>query len=258
MTDSIKVSDAEGVRSVVMARPEKKNAITRAMYAAMADAIVSAQSDPAVHVVMIAAEGGAFTAGNDIFDFMQEPPTGKEKEPPPVLRFLDAILSAEKPLAAAVDGVAVGVGVTMLLHCDLVYASETATFKTPFVDLGLVPEAASSLLLPALIGRARASEMLLLGETISAKEAAECGLIARIFPQARLREETLARCRTLGLKSPTAVRASKRLMRGDLEPVRARMREEIKLFVERLGSDEFREAAQAFVEKRRPDFSRFS
>jgi enoyl-CoA hydratase/carnithine racemase len=255
MSEHVKVSDRNGVRAVVMARPEKKNAITHAMYAAMADAVVSAQSEPGVRVVLIAAEGAAFTAGNDLSDFLERPPTGPDA---PVLRFLEAILAAEKPLAAAVNGAAAGVGVTMLLHCDIVYAGESALFRVPFTDLGLVPEAASSLLLPERLGRARAAELLLLGETITAEQARDWGLVARIFPDSALLSETRARCEALARKAPAAVRATKRLMRGDVGAVRARMLEEARLFGERLQSDEFREAAQAFLEKRAPDFSGFS
>jgi enoyl-CoA hydratase/carnithine racemase len=258
MSEHVKVSDAGGVRAVVMTRPAKKNAITRAMYTAMAEAIVSAQTDPSVRVVLIGAEGSVFTAGNDLMDFMEHPPTGEESETPPVLAFLEAILVADKPLVAAVNGAAVGVGVTMLLHCDLVYAAETATFRVPFTDLGLVPEAGSSLLLPERVGRARAGEMFLLGETVSAKEALEGGIVSRVFPQARLSHEVDRRCDALAKKPPAAVRAAKRLTRGELGPVRARMSEELALFAERLQSDEFREAAAAFFEKRQPDFSRFS
>jgi enoyl-CoA hydratase/carnithine racemase len=258
MSEHVKVSDAGGVRAVVMARPEKKNAITHAMYAAMAEAVSSAQTDPAVRVVLLGAEGAVFTAGNDLVDFMERPPTGTETETPPVLAFLEAILAAEKPLVAAVNGTAVGIGVTMLLHCDLVYAAETATLRVPFTDLGLVPEAGSSLLLPGRIGRARASELFLLGETISAKEALESGLVSRIFPQARLAHEVDRRCEALSRKPPAAVRATKRLTRGDVDAVRARLREELAIFVDRLQSDEFREAAAAFFEKRQPDFSRFT
>jgi len=144
MTEHVKVEDANGVRTITMARPEKKNALTHAMYAVMADALVSAQTDAAIRVVLLTGEGGIFTAGNDLADFMNAPPDGEGDEAPPVQRFLQAILTAEKPLAAAVGGVAVGIGVTMLLHCDLVYAAPSAKFKTPFTDLGLVPEAASS------------------------------------------------------------------------------------------------------------------
>jgi enoyl-CoA hydratase/carnithine racemase len=251
----IKVSDSAGVRTVVMARPEKKNAITHAMYAAMAEAIASAQREPAVRAVLITGEGAAFTAGNDLKDFLEGPPAGRD---PPVMDFLSTILDAEKPLAAAVNGLAVGVGVTMLLHCDLVYAAESATFRTPFTDLGLVPEAGSSLLMPARIGRARAGELFLLGETLTAQEALAQALVSRVFPDSRLGQEARARCEALAAKPPAAVRATKRLMRGDVAAVRARMAEERAMFAERLKSDEFREAAQAFLEKRKPDFSRFS
>ncbi len=255
----VKVSDADGVRTVIMARPEKKNAITREMYAAMADAIAGAQADPGVRVVLISGEGAAFTAGNDLVDFMERPPGETEAETTPVVRFLLAILEAEKPLAAAVNGPAVGIGVTMLLHCDLVYAAESATFRTPFTDLGLVPEAGSSLLLPARVGRARASEMFLLGRMLSAREALDYGLVAQVFPDDALAAEARSRCAALARKAPASVRATKRLMRGDVEAVRTRMaEEERRIFSERLASEEFREAAEAFFEKRAPDFSRFS
>jgi len=258
MTEHVKVEDANGVRTITMARPEKKNALTHAMYAVMADAIVSAQSDASVRVVLLTGEGGVFSAGNDLTDFMQSPPSMEDGSESSVQRFLMAILTAEKPLAAAVAGVAVGIGTTMLLHCDLVYAAPSAKFKTPFADLGLVPEAASSLLLPARIGRARAAEMFLLGEVFGAEEALECGLVARIFPEESLIAETLVRCEALARKAPTAVRATKRLMRGDIDALKTRMADEGALFAERLKSDEFSEAVGAFFEKRQPDFSRFT
>ena len=255
MSEHVEISDADGVRTIVLARPEKKNALTQAMYAAMADAVDSAQIDPAIGVVLLTGAGDAFTAGNDIGDFLAAPPSPDDATPAPVIRFLHTILEAEKPLAAAVNGLAVGVGVTLLLHCDLVTAASAARFKTPFTDLGLVPEAGASLLLPRRIGRARASEMLLLGETLNAEEALACGLVARVVDPAHLLEDARRRCAALARKAPAAVRATKRLLRGDTAEVRERMAEEIRIFAERLQSDEFREAAAAFLEKREPDFA---
>lgn len=258
MSEHVKISDANGVRTILIARPEKKNALTHAMYAAITDALASAETEPSVRVALITGEGDVFTAGNDLVDFMNQPPTTSREDAPPVAAFLETIATMETPLAAAVNGLAVGVGVTMLLHVDLVYAAEEATFRTPFVDLGLVPEAASSLLLPHRIGHARAAEMFLLGETMGAEDALGCGLVAKTFERDALMGETVRRCEALARKAPAAVRATKRLMRGDGDAVRARMAEELAVFAARLQSDEFREAAGAFLEKRAPDFSRFA
>ncbi|MGD2133828.1 MAG: enoyl-CoA hydratase [Maricaulaceae bacterium] len=259
MSEHVKVADAEGVRTVTIARPEKKNALTRDMYAAMAEAITSSVGDNSVRVILFTGEGDAFTAGNDIGDFMNRPPSANEGgDGPSVNVFLQAIAEAEKPLVAAVNGMAVGVGVTMLLHCDLVYAADTAVFKAPFVDLGLVPEAGSSLLMPARIGRARAGELFLLCEKIDAQTAAEWGLVGAVFSKASLLDEAVKRARALAAKSPSSVRNTKALMRGSVDPVFARMADEGRIFAQALQSDEFREAGAAFLEKRAPDFSRFS
>ncbi len=253
-TDHVAV-DAEGaVLRVVMNRPEKKNALTHAMYAGLDAALRRAESDPAVRVVLITGAGGAFTSGNDLGDFMATPPTDLDA---PVFRFLDAISSATKPVVAAVNGLAVGIGTTMLLHCDLVYAATSATFTAPFVNLALVPEAASSMLLPSRIGHAKAAEMFLLGSRLDATQAEAAGLVTAVFDDAALAAEAMKRAQTLASRAPGAVRATKALMKRGAEPVADRMCVEAEQFAARLRSPELMEAIQAFMQKRAPDFSKF-
>ncbi len=251
MTDHIAVTIDGGIAEIRFARPEKKNAITAAMYAAMRDALLGCAVEDSVRVILFTAAGDSFTAGNDLADFMA-PREGEQA----VTGFLRAIATAPKPLIAAVRGNAVGVGTTMLLHCDLVVASETARLQVPFVNLGLVPEAASSLLLPRVVGHARASAMVLLGEALDAATALSAGLVNRVVPDGEL--ETVARemATTLAAKAPTAVRLAKALLKGDLAPVLARMDTEGVHFAAQLKSAECREAIAAFYEKRAPDFSR--
>ncbi len=251
MTDHIAVSIAAGIAEIRFARPEKKNAITAAMYAALRDALLGCAVEDSVRVVLFTADGDSFTAGNDLADFMA-PREGEQA----VTGFLRAIATAPKPLIAAVRGNAVGVGTTMLLHCDLVVASETARLQVPFVNLGLVPEAASSLLLPRVIGHQRASAMVLLGEALDAATALDAGLVNRVVPDDQL--ETVARgmAATLAAKAPTAVRLAKALLKGDPAKTLARMDAEGVHFAAQLKSAECREAITAFYEKRAPDFSR--
>jgi enoyl-CoA hydratase/carnithine racemase len=241
MSEHVLVETRGPVLHLRLNRPEKKNALTVEMYAAMADALRGAEENPDVRVILLSAEGDAFTAGNDLADFLQRPPTDESS---PVLRFLHALIGASKPLVAAVNGLAVGVGATMLLHCDLVYAARSARFHLPFVGLGLVPEAGSSLLLPQRVGQARAAELLLLGEPFDAERALEMGIVSDVFPDEEL-----------------AARVGERALRLAAQPRAAlpdHMREESALFLERLRSPEAREAMQAFLERRQPDFSRFS
>ncbi|MHA7872747.1 MAG: enoyl-CoA hydratase-related protein, partial [Hyphococcus sp.] len=216
-----------------------------------------AAGDDGVRAVLFEAEGDIFTAGNDIGDFMASAATlADPHETPAVMRFLQAIATIEKPLIAAVQGPAVGVGVTMLLHCDLVYASERATFHTPFVDLALVPEAASSLLLPGVAGHQRAAEMLLAGRKIDATRAAAFGFVNHVVSADALDATAAEAAHDLAEKAPEAVRLSKRLMKGDPAEILARIKEEGALFAERLHSPEFREAGAAFLQKRKPNFSK--
>jgi enoyl-CoA hydratase/carnithine racemase len=251
----VAIDVADGVLRIRLQRPERKNALTLAMYAAMADALESAGSRDDVRVISIAGTPGCFTSGNDIGDFIRAQQGGGLE---PTMRFLRAIAANDKPMVAAVDGVAIGIGTTLLLHCDLVYASEAARFKTPFVDLGLVPEAGSSLLLPAVLGHPRAAAMILLGEELSATVALAAGLINEIVPSAELDGRAAAICARLAARAPGALRASKALLkRGRRAAVEETMLEEAKQFLARLATPEAAEAMQAFMQRRPADFSRF-
>ncbi|WP_337868670.1 enoyl-CoA hydratase [Meiothermus sp.] len=235
-------------------RLERKNAITAEMYGALAQALDKANSDPAVRVVLMTGQPGIFTSGNDIQDFLENPPTGIQS---PVFRFLDALSHLEKPLVAAVDGLAVGVGTTLLLHCDLVYATPEARFQLPFVNLGLVPEAASSLLLPQIAGYQRAAEMLLLGEVFSAEQALTAGLVNAIVPSHQLLEHALGIAHKLVERPAQALRLTKCLLKQPyLSQIEQVMQAEGELFIRQLTSPEAKEAFAAFIEKRKPDFSK--
>ncbi|MDE1173013.1 MAG: enoyl-CoA hydratase [Parvibaculaceae bacterium] len=260
MTDLVLAETAHGVHTLTINRPDKKNALTEAMYAALADGIAHAESDPAVRVTRIRGTGGSFTAGNDLADFAAQGAkpvsTGDSKVEAPVTRFLRAVSTTEKPLVAQVNGLAVGVGVTMLLHCDLVYAGESATFQAPFVNLGLVPEAASSLLLPRLVGLQRAGELFLLGRKIGSAEARDMGLVAQVLPDDALDAGVEAVARELAAKAPNAVRFTKGLLRKNHGEIAERMAEEGRIFAAQLRSAEVKEAIGAFFEKRPADFSK--
>jgi enoyl-CoA hydratase/carnithine racemase len=248
----VTVRTVDGVREIVMARPARKNALTLAMYGAMTEAIAGADADDGVRAVLLRGEGGTFTSGNDLNDFIRSPPTGDDS---PVGGFLHALVDLDKPLVAAVEGRAVGIGVTMLLHCDLVYAAADAKLSMPFVNLALVPEAASSFLLPRLVGHPRAAEMLFFGEPFDAVVAKEVGLVNAVVPAAEVVEYAQGRARALADKPTEALRQTKRLLKAPLrEETRARMRAEAAAFVERLASPELREAVSAFFEKRAPRF----
>jgi enoyl-CoA hydratase/carnithine racemase len=256
MTSHVLIEKDGPITTIRLHRPEKKNAITVAMYQAMADAVNEAERDDAVRVILLTASGDTFTAGNDLGDFMQNPPVGPDS---PVLQFLAALSTAPKPLLAAVDGNAVGVGLTMLLHCDLVYASERAVLRAPFVDLGLVPEAASSLLLPRAIGHQRAAELLLLGEPLDAARAHGLGLVTRVVPAAELEATARAAATKLAQKAPEALALTKALLKETGHAtVPERIAHEARIFGARLASAEVREAISAFFQKRTPDFSKKS
>ena len=236
-------------------RADKKNALTRAMYAAMADAIGRADDDNGIRAVFLQGTTDCFTAGNDLKDFQAFRQDGDNKD---VSNFLATISRAQKPIVAAVGGVAVGVGTTMLLHCDLVYAGEGAKFILPFVALGLCPEAASSLLLPLLVGQRRASELLLLGEPLSAAKAYEIGLVNAVYPDGEFIARAYAQAEKLAQQPPASVRITKALLkRPVLQSIAETMAEERNHFSERLNSGECDEAFSAFFERRKPDFSAF-
>lgn len=252
---SIDVHTEGGIATIAFARPDKKNAITAAMYAAMADGLAAAAADPAVRAVLITGSAECFTAGNDLQDFLANPPSGDDS---PVWRFLHRLAGFPKPVVAAPCGVAVGVGTTLLLHCDLVYAGDNARFSVPFAALGLCPEAASSLLMPAIAGWQRAAEKLLLGEPFGADEAREMGVVNRVLPAAEAIGFARAQAAKLAALPPASLRETKRLMKGAMaDAIPARMAEEGMVFGRMLRAPEAREAFTAFFEKRRPDFSRF-
>lgn len=245
-----------GVLHIVFNRADKKNALTLAMYEAANAALARAATDAEVKAVLIAGEGGSFTAGNDLQDFLSNPPQGEEA---PVLQFLRHLAGLDKPLVAAAQGFAVGVGTTLLMHCDLVYAADDTQFVLPFVHLGLCPEAASSLLLPQIAGYQRAAEKLLLGEPFGAAEAQAMGLVNRVLPADEVRAHATAQAEKISRLPGPSVRATKRLLKGlgDQGPqaVLARMRSEEQVFQALLGAPAAREAMMAFLQKRKPDFS---
>jgi enoyl-CoA hydratase/carnithine racemase len=255
MSDHVVITRADSVLEIRLDRPEKKNALTRAMYDAMADAFEQADADPALRVALLTGTGDTFTSGNDITDFQSR---GAVDGRSSASRFLPAISSMRKPLVAAVNGTAVGVGTTMLAHCDLIVAARSARFVMPFTSLGLVPEAASSLLFPRLLGNQRASALLLLGEPLDAETALQWGFVNRVVDDAALMDTARGLARRLAALPPQAVRLTKQLIRHGATDVTGRMGEELAMFRERLGSPEAKEAFAAFMEKRKPDFSRFS
>lgn len=255
MSEHVRIAVADGVMTLTIDRPDKRNALTNAMYGALSEGLRSAAEDGAVRVVIIEGEGGFFTAGNDLGDFAAVASGTLKRDNMNVGGFLPRLAAFPKPLVAAVEGVAVGIGTTMLLHCDLVFAAEDARLSTPFVDLALVPEAASSLLLPARIGYARAFSMFALGEVITGARAAEIGLANRALPAGEVRPAAQGAARTLARKAAGALVATKALLR-DPAGLTERIRVEREVFDARLRSPEAREAFQAFAEKRKPDFSR--
>ena len=249
MSEHVSVERGNGVLAITLKRPERRNAITVAMYAALADAIESASKDEAIRVITLRGDGEDYTAGNDLADFMQALP--RDATDIPVWRLLRALARNTTPIVAAVHGNAVGIGTTMLFHCDLVLAEEGTRFLMPFVDLGLVPEAASSLLLPRLAGRRRAARYLLLGEPFGPDEAREFGLVSHVIPKGGLDgalEQTVA---TLLAKPAQALRLTQNLLRrGNAEEIVERMELENGHFSERLTSDEVRQAITAFFERK--------
>ncbi len=245
MTEDIEVAREGAVLSAAFARPQKKNAITGAMYEALIEAFETAERDPGVGAFVLSGKGGVFTAGNDIGDFLAvaSRPAGDF----PASRFVSKLAEFEKPLVAAVDGLAVGVGTTLCFHCDLVYATPEARFQMPFVNLGLVPEAGSSLLAPQTFGRAKAAEFLLLAEPFGAEDARALGLVNAIVPQGALIAHAMSKAQALAAKPRAALLATRRLLRGDPAALKARMAEEMRAFGAALKSEEARTAFQAFL-----------
>jgi enoyl-CoA hydratase/carnithine racemase len=257
----ILTSKADGILTIEFNRIERKNAITGVMYQAMADALIDAESDGAVRAILIAGKPEIFTAGNDLDDFMKNsaPVEGVPAEARPVFQFMKALSGSSKPVVAAVSGAAIGIGTTMLLHCDLVYAADNAKFSMPFSQLGLCPEFASSMLFPQLAGYPRAAEKLLLGEPFLVQEAFEMGLVSKVLPLEELRPYAQRQAAKLVALPAASIRATKALMkRARTGPVNETMAAENQLFGAMLLAPEAKEAFTAFFEKRKPDFSKFA
>ncbi len=247
-TPTVRIERIGAVLCVTFDRPEKKNALNRAMYNAAAEALRQAGGDRSVGAVVFAGSGGAFTAGNDIADFLE---ASAEPGEFPAFTFIKTLAACEKPLVAAIEGIAIGIGATMMLHCDLVYVAPGTVFRLPFVDLGLVAEAASSLLLPRRVGMAKAAELLLLCEPFGAEDAVRLGLANAIIPAFELSGFAIERAGRLATKPSAAVAATRRLMRGDGEEIFARIEEEARLFCAAMRSREARETFAAFLGEHR-------
>jgi enoyl-CoA hydratase/carnithine racemase len=253
MNELILISNQGACLEIVFNRPDRRNALNNAMYDRLTEALTMADGDPAVRCVLFTGAPGAFCAGNDVKEFVSSPPLTDDA---PVFRMLRALSKNRKVLIAAVNGLAVGIGVTMLLHCDLVLASREATFQLPFINLGIVPEAASSMLLPRLIGHQRSMELLLLGEPISAEQAWTYGLVNRVVEPAALLPSAHELVGTLLTKPPGAMQQIKRLVKSETTVMQDRMREENAALAIQFTSAEGREAIAALIEKRQPDFRR--
>ncbi len=254
--EGLGITRAGAAQIIRFERPEKKNALKSEMYTAIREALIAGDADPEVVAHMFIGSGGVFTAGNDINEFAKraEGDTGLSSHVQAFIRHLPLV---QKPMVAAVDGLAVGIGTTLLLHCDLVYATPSASLRTPFIDLALVPEAGSSLLAPLRLGHARAFELLVLGEPMTAVKAEAAGLVNAVVAPDVLEATALAAIARLAAKPPAALALSRRMLRGDPSAVAQRIDDEIRIFTERLSSPEAREAFLAFFEKRKPDFSKF-
>ncbi len=253
---TIRTTTVDGVCTIEIARPEKKNALTVAMYQQMADAIAAAHDEGSVRVILIHGQPEIFTAGNDLEDFMKNPPADEKA---PVFQFMAALGYAEKPVVIAVNGAAVGIGTTMLLHADLVYCADNAMFSMPFVNLGLCSEFASSLLVPLAAGYHKAAEKLLLGEPMSAEEALEMKIVNRILPPGEVLDYAKKQAARFTQLPPASVRETKRLMKAGFRTITEKIiQDEAKSFARMLRTDEAKEAFSAFFERRKPDFSRFA
>jgi len=255
VSDQIQTELSGGVLTVTLARPEKKNAITQAMYAVLAEATNRARTDDAVRVLVFKGQGDSFSAGNDIADFIALGSQGQQPAQMPVFDFLTALADLDKPAVAAVRGRAVGIGLTMLLHCDMVVVAEDALLSVPFINLALAPEAASSMLLPAVLGHQRAFELFALGEPIDGRTAVAWGLANRAVPADHVDAVAAELAGKLAARAPNSIRKTKRLMR-DAERLWALMQREGEAFGSQMTSPEAMEAFMAFSQKRAPDFSK--
>lgn len=254
-TPHVVIEQRGTILHVALNRPEKKNALTHAMYTALADAIDRVENDPGLRVLFLTGTADCFTSGNDMLDFMHNPPSGGGS---PVMRFLQGLLTAKKPVVAAVNGPAVGVGTTLLLHCDLAYAGRNARFQMPFVSLGLCPEAGSSLLLPMMVGHRKAAQLLMLSETFGAADALGYGFVNEVFDDADYQQKAFAKAEQLAAMPPASVRLAKAQMKASFPQLADVMAKEGAEFLRRLGSPEAMEAMSAFMQKRKPDFSKFN
>ncbi|MCB1510689.1 MAG: crotonase/enoyl-CoA hydratase family protein [Hyphomicrobiaceae bacterium] len=255
MSTGVEISVVDAVQVIRFARPEKKNALTGATYTAITGALAAGDASHDVAAHLFVGSNGVFTAGNDIGDFLASA-TGAQGLSDPVLGFLRALPAVKKPMIAAVDGLAVGIGTTLMFHCDLVYATPAASFRTPFVDLGLVPEAGSSLLAPRVMGYARAFELLVLGQPFTGEAAHAAGFVNAVVAVADLEASAMAAAVRLARKPPDALLAARRLMRGSADDVSRAIEDEVRIFAERMRSPEANEAFTAFMEKRAPDFQK--
>ena len=250
MNNHIIVKDRDGIRTVTINRPDKKNALTHAMYQDMADALAEYDADPDLRALIFTGAGDMLTAGNDLADFAD----GNFTLDFPVVGFLRALIDAQKPILCAVNGDGIGIGTTMLLLSDLVFIAEGAHLSVPFAGLGLVPEAGASILLPATVGRAIAQDMFLTGRRLSATEAVQNGIASRIYTPDQLMAETQIAARQIARTAPNAIRRTKALVHHDRAQIHAQLDTELKWFADQLGSDEFRESLAAKLEKRPPNF----
>ncbi len=248
MSDPVLVTRTDAILEVRLNRPEKRNAITFLLYQQLTRALLAAQAEEDVRAVLLSGEGASFSAGNDLHDFLSGPAFGADH---PAMQFLRALATCGKPLLAAVQGQVVGIGVTLLLHCDLVVAARNTQLSLPFVALGLVPEAGSSLLLPRLIGYQRAAELLLLGQPFSADTAHRIGLVNRVVEEGALLGEALALAQAVARQPAASLAATRRLLRGDEREVLTRIEEEARIFGAQLQSEEFRARVRAFLSRAR-------
>lgn len=254
MSEHISVTSQDRILTIRMQRPEKKNALTREMYLSMNQALQQADAESSVRVILITGTQDCFTAGNDLVDFANARPG----EASPAILYLQTLAATKKPIVAAVSGFAVGIGTTMLLHCDLVYADSTARFQLPFVNLGLCPEAGSSVILPVLVGQRRAAELLYLGEPFNAEKARALGIVNEVVTENVVLDAALAKARQLAEKPPSALRTTKMLLKhGAASSIADAMASETQQFAALLQGPEAKEAMGAFLERRKPDFSKF-